>query len=182
MSILNLAATIFSIYFFLTVIMAHLLKRECILKRDSLSRYAIGKWGFMVTSGFIFIGLSQVIISWGFFNMGNIIPAILIFISAIGVWIVGLFRISEKRCLLLIHETGATIYFLFFSLALLYFSLFLSKNIFTLVIGGLTLILLLGMKWSYPDRYKKNSKFARIQKINILFINIWLILFPIIGL
>lgn len=180
MGALSIIAFTFGVYFLITSIIVHFIKKEYSFKKDTISKYAIGKNGIIITIGFIIIGLNQFIISWIFFNLGYTIPSIFLALSGMGVIIVSSVKTKKDNKISKAHVFGAAMQFGFFPLALISLIAIHGGNIFTLITGAVSLILALVIGIFY-SKYKRIeiSNFGLIEKIDILFINAWLIVTPL---
>lgn len=170
---MNLLISLMGMYFFLITSLVNIKNKELVAKSDALSKYVYGKYGFYLTIGFLVIGLNQIILGYmigSFAGLG-------LYLSGIGVIIVGLFKLREHKK---IHNIGAAMQFLFFPVALLL--KFISQKIyFDLAFGVITLSLagVLALFYYKNSRYK-TKHFGLVQKADIYTINIWLIITPML--
>jgi len=134
-----------------------------------------------MTLGFFLIGINQIILSWLLIKDNNLLASVCLFLSGIGVCLVGLTtheysngKFSKK------HYLGAGMQFLFFSLGALVYSLSESSWNLSLPISIITIIFV-PILFYYHKKYKyhKTSYFGLLQKLNVFLINIWLILSPL---
>jgi len=178
---INTIAVIFGIYFLVISLTLHFLKKEVSYAKTPISNYVIGKYGFLMTLAFWLIGVNQLIISYNFYKLNYMIPAIFIGLAGIGVIIVGFTRVEsiDKLKGVKLHEIGAAMQFLFFSIAAIIYGFSNELKIFSIIIGIFTFFLLLIMAKLYIKyRRKTINNYALFQKINTFLINIWLIIIP----
>ncbi|MFA6272320.1 MAG: DUF998 domain-containing protein [Patescibacteria group bacterium] len=184
--LLLLSATL-AFYFFLSVIIIHIVRKDLSLEKSALSEYAIGNKGAYLTTGLILIGFSEIIIAS--ISKDNFAASINLFLAGIGVTITGLIKmdkLGKKSLRNTIHNLGAILQFLFFPVAVYFFSsaisgssartYYIATSLVTSVLGILILIL--------HQRYVKDKihSYGLIQKVNILIINLWLIIIPLMQI
>ena len=177
MNLMNLLAFIFAVYFLIAFTLVHLIKKEYLFKKDALSEYAVGKWGFIITIAFFVIAFNQFLLSWKFFQSNHFFPSLFLALSGLGVLIVAIVKVHKRKDeLLKIHDFGAAMQFIFFPLALISYFIFSRNAFFTLVIGLITFIFIFILR-DANNKYDRGeiSNFGLIEKINILLINSWLI-------
>ncbi|PHS72179.1 MAG: hypothetical protein COB22_05630 [Cycloclasticus sp.] len=184
---LNLIAFVCAIVFSACVVIAHLINTELNWLSHTLSQYALGDKGLIITFGFYCIGLTQVLLAISFLSLrqkGISKGATLLFAAGIGVFIIALFPTQPPSVDILLrlpHIAGAISYFLLFPLAVLAISpgiktAGLKKYSFVtgyacLVLFVLLLVLFIAKSWvDVPF-------FGLLEKLNILIINAWLIVF-----
>lgn len=182
MSHLNFIASLFALYFLLAFFLIQIINKQIDFKKFPLSYYALKKYGIIMTLGFFFIGFNQFLISWLLFNQGYLIPSISLLLSGIGVCFVGTFKQENKNGeASKIHEIGAGMQFLFFPIGVIIYSIFSKDYTLSLPIGIITFLFIFLIYYGH-SKYKNNQikHFGIIQKSNILLINSWLLLFPLI--
>jgi hypothetical protein len=182
MNLLNALAFSFGVYFLIALILIHFLKGGLSIKKDTLSRYALGRWGFLITIGLLVVGVNQIIIASEFLKFNYFLPSLLIGLSGIGAITVGVIKIKENSTPKA-HEIGAAMQFFFFPLALISYFILYKNSIFTLFVGLVTFIFFLVMVATYKKKNRIGTfNYGLIQKINILFINLWIIIIPYFGI
>lgn len=170
MSILNILAFIFGIFFILTFIFIHLTRKDLNHIKSVYSLYALGKYGWLVKLALILISVNQIIISINFFYLGYYFPAFLIILSAIGSTLTGIIETNNKNILKnKMHDVGAYMYFLFLPISIISYS---PKD----TLGHILLIASVITLYFY---IKKLPNRGLVQKINIIISDIWLILTPL---
>ncbi len=173
-----IGATIFGII----AIIVHLLREDLVVSKNALSRYAIGKNGWILTLGFFSLAFSELLLSVALIKeYGISAGGILLGLAGVGILLLATFKmeLTENKTINgQIHNIGAGIEFLFFPISLLILSpIFENYNIsiFSKIIGFITLILFFIIAFLHIKKLtNKINYFGIIQKSNIFFITFWL--------
>lgn len=187
----NQVAFICALIFSVTVVVTHLVKTELNWLHHTLSQYAVGDNGLIITTGFYCIGLTQLLLAISFKRIYGIATskgALLLFGAGLGVFIVAFFPTQPSSANVLIrlpHIVGASAHFLLFPLAILVLTPSLQAGHlkkYSFITGyvclfffALLLVLFLMKPW--VDVYF----FGLLEKINIVMINAWLLVFSYRG-
>ena len=170
-----------SSFFAFTIGVLHLVRRDLDANSSALSKYALGRCGFLLTAGIYSIGLAEIILSVGLLNfrvfgLGN---ALLTF-AGVGALIVATFKLelSKHSFRGYLHDFGAGVQFLSFPFALLYLKelfLYHPLYLFTEIVAICNLLLFILITYLlYFQKTKRQEKyFGVIQKTNILLMNLW---------
>lgn len=185
--IVNLMAFICALIFTSSVVISHALKTDLNWINDTLSQYALGENGFIITVGFYCIGLTQVLLASSFMSLHRASTSkgsLLLFAAGLGVFIVALFPAQPATVDMftrLPHIVGASAHFLLFPLAVLVLRSSLhqgSLRRYSLITGRVCLcffIVLLVLFFIEP--WFGIPFFGLLEKVNILIINTWLLVF-----
>lgn len=184
---INQVAFICALIFSATVVITHLVKTELNWLSDTLSRYAIGDNGLIITIGFYCIGLTQVLLAISFKRAAGVAinkgPWLLCG-AGLGVFIVALFPTQPPSADMLTrlpHIAGASAHFLLFPLAVLVLTPSLKVGHlkkYSFITGYVCLfffVLLMVLFLMKP--WVDIHFFGLLEKINIVMINAWLIVF-----
>ena len=184
---LNIIAFICALAFTLSAIAAHLLKTELNWLNHTLSQYALGEHGLIITVGFYCIGLTQILLAISFmiFNQATISKgALLLFTAGLGVFVAALFPTQPPSADMLTrlpHIAGASAHFLLFPLAVLALTPSLDAGrlkSFSFMVGYVTLIFFIVLLALFVMKPIIDTPFFGLfEKVNILIINIWLLVF-----
>jgi hypothetical protein len=182
-----LLAFICAIFFTLTIVFAHAVTDHMIFASDTLSRYGLEKYGFVLGLGFCCIGLTQFIIAYLLLKQTNdnqLTPvSVFLLLSGMGVIIVAAIPTQLPPASIidrLPHIIGAVMQFFFFPVALLLLSRKLLGGTFkryTTLTGITTALLFTVLIILFVSPSMKDfAYFGLIEKVDILAINLWLIL------
>ena len=193
--IFHLIAFFCALLFSLCFIITHLVKIDLDSISSSLSMYALGQYGFIITIGFYSIGLTQVLLSIPLLVDDRYLlqkGAMSLFCAGFAVFLVAYFptKLPPANFLSqLPHVLGAGIQFLMFPLA----AMMLSSNmvegklkLYSLITGCVTFVFFLIILVLFMSRYHMSPPaelpfFGLLEKINIIVINLWLIVFSYYG-
>ncbi|MFA6272689.1 MAG: DUF998 domain-containing protein [Patescibacteria group bacterium] len=185
--ILLIIASVLASYFLFSVVLIHLIRRDLPIKQAALSEYALGKKGIFLSLGLILIGFSEIITA--ITSQDNFAASINLLLAGIGVTITGLIKmdkLGKKSLRNTIHNLGAILQFLFFPVAVYFFSSAISESpvkIYYIVTSLVTAIFGILIFTLHPKYVKNELRFyGLIQKVNIIIINLWVIVFPLIQL
>lgn len=176
-------ASLLATYFLAAVIIIHVVRKDLALRAVPLSKYVFGKKGIYLTMGFISIGISEIIIS---IIIDNTLAKQNLFLAGLGVIIVGIIKMDEinrKSLQNRTHNFGVILQFLCFPIAVIIFSFTNSglNRTYNIATGFVTLALFSLIFILYKKYVKKEIYwYGLLQKINILMINLWLIITPIL--
>lgn len=184
--ILSSLAFYLSVYFLITIFYAHVVKLDLDIIDNTLSYYALGEHGLVLTTGFYSIGLSQVLLAKTFVSFAENsrlkLVAIFMFLAGLGAILVALFPKQPDTAELverLPHIIGAITQFLFFPLAVLSLHSLLRPGAlkrYTSITGYFTLVMfavllsLFILKSSLPVH-----GFGLLEKLNIFAITFWIL-------
>ncbi|MEW4982158.1 MAG: DUF998 domain-containing protein [Cycloclasticus sp.] len=184
---LNLIAFFNALLFTMSVVITHLLKTELNWINHTLSQYALGEHGLIITVGFYCIGFTQVLLATSFmiFNQAAASRgALLLFAAGLGVFVVALFPTQPPSADMLTrlpHIAGASAHFLLFPLAVLALTPSLDAGrlkSFSFMVGYVTLIFFIVLLALFVMKPIIDTPFFGLfEKVNILIINIWLLVF-----
>lgn len=179
-------ALIFSVYFAISVIVAHITKTDLDFLKHTLSYYALGNKGLVLTVGFYSIGLSQILIA--FMLVRTITTtrikyaAVFLALAGVGAFLVATFPKQPDTADLILrlpHISGAIMQFLFFPVALLSLTRTLKPSKcrnYTLYTGIFTAVMFFVVLSLFILKSKINIPvFGLVEKIDILSITCWLI-------
>lgn len=184
---LNLMAFICALVFTFSVVISHALKTDLNWINHTLSQYALGDNGFIITFGFYSIGLTQVLLASSFMSLHRATTSkasLLLFAAGLGVFVVALFPTQPPSVEILErlpHIVGASAHFLLFPLAVLALTPSLHAGLlrsYSFITGYVSLfffIVLLVLFLIKP--WLDIPFFGLLEKINILMINVWLLVF-----
>ena len=183
MRLLLLISLLCGIYFLFAFIAVHMLKKGSSFRNVVLSKYAFGKYGWITSSSFLVTFLEEVLLGIYFISQNYFLPGLCLVLAGSGMLLVAFFKPKERGLKNNVHIFGATMQFFFFPFALLFLFLISRKELFSLLLGSLTLIFSLVMV-SLHKRYMQGKQvpYGLVQKINILLIDFWLIVFPLVRL
>jgi hypothetical protein len=182
MFIINLLSLIFVLNFLFVFIYIHIVRKDLTFSKNVLSVYALGEKGYLVKLALILVGLSEIIIAINFLFNNNLFSATFMIFAGVGAIICGLFNTNIKKLTISesIHRIGAGMQFVFLPLAILSLFIFSEESLFFLIISIISLLFLPVVVNSYKrDRL---GSYGFIEKLNIIFINICLVVFSIIFL
>ncbi len=179
---INLFALSFlgSSFFAFTVGAIHWIRKDLPAVSSALSKYALGSYGRLLTAGIYSIGFAEILLSLGLAKSSGLgLGNIFLMLAGVGAIVVATFKIElpKKTFGGYLHDLGAEMQFLFFPFALLQLeALFFqdSLRIFTNTIAYSNLFLSLLISYLYVSKTTSLQKyFGAIQKSNILFMNVW---------
>lgn len=185
--ILSLMSLVSAIYFLSITIIIHFLTKKLSFSKNWLSEYVHIKYGISLKIGFILVSFTEIFLSFLLFNIfeNTLLASIFLFISGIGAFIVGIFDSErEKKWAIkdLPHSIGVILQFTAFPISCFFYFLTLSNEslrIISLIFG--IIITILGICVIITYFSKKRRHIGIYQKIDILFINTWLIIASIIS-
>jgi hypothetical protein len=169
-----------SSFFLLSIGIIHLIRADLPAASAALSRYAIGPYGGLLTTGIYSIGLAEIFLSIGLVGSQNVsLGNVLLICAGISACMVATFHIEfpQKTFKGYLHDLGAGMQFLFFPFALLQL-----KNIFPhgplyvfteLVVLGNFLLLLPIAYLYFTKATHQEEYFGLIQKTNIILMSVW---------
>lgn len=170
----------------MSMIVAHIIKTDLDFIKHTLSYYALGDKGLVLTIGFYSIGLSQILIS--FLLVRNVsatrtnYAAVFLALAGVGTLLVATFPKQPDTADLILrlpHIAGAIMQFLFFPAALLSLVKAIKKTThrnYTLYTGLFTAVMFFVVLSLFILKSKINIPvFGLIEKIDILAITCWLI-------
>jgi hypothetical membrane protein len=182
----SLLALALSVYFCISIIIAHVIRSDLDFFKHTLSYYALGDKGLVQTTGFYSIGLSQILIS--FVLVKNVAvtrakyAAVFLALAGVGALLVATFPKQPDTAdiiLRLPHIAGAIMQFLFFPTALLSLVKAIKKSnyrSYTLYTGLFTAVMFFVVLTLFILKHKINIPvFGLIEKIDILAVTCWLI-------
>lgn len=175
-----------AVFFTLTIIFAHVTTDTLNFLSATLSRYALEEYGYILESGFISIGLTQLLLAFLLFNYINVKQlkpvSLFLFFAGIGVIVVAIFPTLPAPASIadrLPHIIGAVLQFFCFPVAVLKLSTKMARGTFktyTWYTGIVTTVLFIAMLFLFVlPSMKDFAYFGLIEKTNILAINFWLI-------
>jgi len=181
---LLLLASLLAIYFLLSIIIVHITRKDLPFLKTPLSKYAFGKNSFWLSSGFVLVGINEIIIAY---VIRDNFPASLgLSLAGLGVTIVGLIKmdaLNMQSSQNIIHNIGIILQFLSFPIAVGLLSLETFNfplKIYYLGTSLATLWLFIIIFVLYPKYEMDRVKYyGLIQKTNILLMNICLIIIPL---
>jgi len=176
-------ALICAIWFAISSIYLQIIRTDLDIVKDALSLYAIGSGGFILETGFYSIGITQILIAFMLFkkNAGKKASATAMFLAGLGAVIVGVMPTHVEPVDIIVklpHVIGATMQFVFFSIAVL----LLSKNLcsdgfrrYTISTGIITTMLFILILFLFIVSSKiEINFFGFVEKLEIYAINLWL--------
>lgn len=182
--LIRLLASTIAIYFIFISTYITLARRNLRFRNTPLSYYVFERGGAYLTLGFILIFINQTIISYLLLLDGFNISSLLMFISAIGILTLGVFKSRKRKCLSRnIHEVGASVFFIFFQISLTCIFVATGSYIFHLfftVSIALSLIPLGIIHFMNRKKVDIKKNHGVTQRVAIILINVWLILAPLI--
>ena len=184
---LNLVALLCALVFFFSIIIAHLLKPDLNWISQTLSMYALGDYGYIINTGFVCIGFTQILLAIALtmarpFNTTK--AAGFLSAAGVGVLLVALFPTEAQPADLvsqLPHIAGAIMQFLLFPFAALAIARPMPAGplkTYSLVTGYATMKLFIVILVLFFIKFTIDIPFfGLVEKIEILAINLWLITF-----
>lgn len=177
--------------FLVDMFLIHFIKPELNWTSETLSQYALGDGGYIINVGFYSFAIAQFV--WAAsLVLQNRMPVIhvplLFFLAGSGAFLVATFAVqpdSAEMTTRLPHIAGAVMQFMFFPLALMGIKNFIQDGRakhYTQLTAHITfllfvIILILFIFKSTPEF----QFFGLIEKINILFITLWMVIFPFVS-
>jgi len=176
-------AFISSVFFLGTIVVSHCLKKDISFKKDALSKFALGRYGFVLSLGLYSIGLAEIVLAFILFTeFGSLLGTSSLAAAGVGSVMVAMFKMEQPKETLrgYLHVTGAVVQFFAFPLALILLADYVHGGllyIFTLATCTLNIFLfswimiyvVAGTEHSVPF-------FGLIQKINIILMTAWVLL------
>jgi hypothetical membrane protein len=173
-------AFLLALYFLISSVLIHFLRPDLSVVVDPLSRFAIGKYSMVLTTGLFSLGICEVLVG---FCAGLTRPgAMLMLVAGVCVILVGIFPMEINGLSTVhgyIHLFAACIQFLFFPISLFLMGRSSDSSIvkpYTLLTAvGTFCLFILVIVFNYN---KSPNIFGLVEKIDILFINAWLLVHP----
>lgn len=168
-----------ALFFCFSFVLVHFVRDDLDLLRTTLSIYAVGPAGWVITLGFYAIAITEFLIAWRFLQMcqttGDLVITALLALAAIGAVLVAAFPYTVK----LPHNTGAVLQLGLFPLFLL-LRVWLHRDdvkwTFSAVIAFLCSLCFLLMLWDGLEIYNFVS-LGMAQKSEIICIALWLVIY-----
>lgn len=134
-----LCAIVGVLYFIMAVVILHLLRPDLNPVTHAVSNYAVGSFGFLMTSAFFVLALSECALAWGLArSLGSgrraTVSVVLLNLAAAGLVVTGLFRSDVNvphppaSASALVHWSGAGISFLSLMMAIFLLSGCFKRN------------------------------------------------------
>lgn len=167
------------LWFCFTFIVVHIVRDDLSLWRQTLSIYAVGPAGWLLTTGFYSVALTQLLIAYRLFQLrqsaGDLLAVTLLVLTAVGVVLVAMFPYTIKTP----HNIGAAMHLIFFPL-FLWLRVWLHRNdalwTFSVVVAVLSTVALLLLIWNGETDYNVGTS-AMAQKAEIIVIALWLLVY-----
>jgi hypothetical membrane protein len=182
---LNLVALLCALVFFSSIFVAHVLKPDLDWVSQTLSMYALDDYGYVINTGFICIGLTQILLATALFigKPFDVTKAAGLLLGAgLGVLLVAIFPTKAHPADLvsqLPHIIGAIMQFLLFPFAALAIARAMNAGRFksySLVTAYATMKLFIVVLVLFFIKFTIDIPFfGLVEKIDILAINLWLI-------
>ena len=160
-------------------VLVHVVRDDLSLWHTTLSIYAVGPAGWVLTLGFYAIAITQLLIAWRFFQLrqsaADLVIVTLLALAAIGAVLVATIPYTIK----LPHNTGAVLQLGLFPVFLLLRVWLHRADVlwtFSAVMAALSTIALLLMLWEGLDIFDLVS-FGLVEKAEIIFIALWLLVY-----
>jgi hypothetical membrane protein len=174
----NLAVT-GALLFCFAFVLVHIIRDDLSLLHRTLSIYAVGPAGWVLTLGFFSIAGTQILVAFRLYQLRRsaveLLAVALLVVAAIGIVLVAIFPYTVK----LPHNTGAALQLGLFPLfLLLQVALHRDKPLwkFTLVCAVLSAALFLLLIWNGQTDYDLGSV-GMAQKAQIIVNTLWLVVF-----
>jgi len=186
-NILSTGSFTFIIFFLISFILVQILKGDLSVKDDFISYYALGKYRSIITLGFLFYSVAQILLSLYYFVSNYYICFVFLLLSGLGMFMVSIFPADKDNKATLtgnLHFIGAIIYYSFILLGIT-FSLMLNINeifkYYTIInISFMTNILILLGLFTYNSKLIRFKIKGLIQKIYIIVATFWMIIMNLI--
>lgn len=167
------------LWFCLTFIVVHIVRDDLSLWRQTLSIYAVGPAGWLLTTGFYSVALTQLLIAYRLFqrrqSAGDPLVVILLVLAAVGTVLVAIFPYTIKTP----HNIGAAMHLILFPL-FLWLHVWLHRHdvlwTFSVVMAALSTAALLLLIWNGETDYNLGTS-AMAQKAEIFVIALWLLVY-----
>lgn len=160
-------------------VLVHVVRDDLSLWHTTLSIYAVGPAGWVLTLGFYAIAITQLLIAWRFYQLrqstADLLIVNLLALAAIGAVLVATFPYTVK----LPHNTGAVLQLGLFPVFLLLRVWFHRQDVlwtFSAVMAAFATIALLLLLWEGLDIFDLVS-FGLVEKAEIIFIALWLLVY-----
>ncbi|HNT29859.1 MAG TPA: DUF998 domain-containing protein [bacterium] len=171
-------------YFLLAVVSVHIIRTDLSIWKDAISRYAVGSFGLLVSSGLLAIGSAEVIT--GFFHMRQStirLPrtaGFVLLFCGLGICLAAFFPLdldlSQRTLSGILHDCGALVQFGGFPVALFLWHAQIATSAhaaYTRLIAFITFIL--GLAIGYMSLFATgHNYFGLIQKITVGLMVSWL--------
>jgi hypothetical protein len=177
----KIAAFIFICIFAAVSICIHFLRPDLYFLKYPLSRYTIGAYGFILSSGFVCFALSEILLGFNILTINDKLnpQTVLLIIAATGVLLATFFSMDLNHKPSLggnLHFTGAIIQFTAFPV----FSFLLYKRPFMVLLKKYALLVslitfLLCILMSVSIILKNDLLFSLSEKTDILVFTVWLL-------
>lgn len=167
------------LWFCFAFVVVHIVRDDLPLWQRTLSIYAVGPAGWVITTGFYSVALTQLLIACRFFQLrqcaGDLLVVTLLALAAVGTVLVAIFPYTIKAP----HNIGAAMHLILFPL-FLWLHVWLHRNDvlwrFSVVIAALSTAALLLLIWNGETDYNLGTS-AMAQKTEIIVIALWLLVY-----
>jgi len=174
----NLALT-GALWFCLAFVLVHIVRDDLSLWRQTLSIYAVGPAGWVITLGFFSIAGTQMLIAFRLYQLrqsaADVLAVGLLAVAALGIVLVAIFPYHIK----LPHNTGAALQLGLFPLFLLLRAAWHKDEPlwrFTLICALLSTSFFLLLMWNGETDYNLGTT-AMAQKAQIIVNTLWLVVY-----
>ncbi|NQV70414.1 MAG: DUF998 domain-containing protein [Pseudohongiella sp.] len=172
-------AVIAALWFCFSIILLHYVRDDLSLWHTTLSIYAVGPAGWVLTLGFYSAGISQALIAYRYYQLrsstGDLLTIGVLVLAAVGAILVALFPYPIK----LPHNTGAVMQLGLFPLSLLLRVVLRRDDSLWTFSATIALLCSLGFLLMLGDGMKIFDllSFGFIQKAEIICIALWLLFY-----
>lgn len=167
------------LWFCFAFVLIHIVRDDLSLWRRTLSLYAVGSGGWMITLGFFSIAITQFLIAFRLYQIkrsaGDVIASVMLLLAAMGIVLVALFPYTIR----LPHNTGAALQLGLFPLFLLLrATLHRGEPLwrFTVMCAVLSTSFFLLLLWNGETDYNIGTT-AMAQKAEIIVNTLWLLVY-----
>lgn len=168
-----------ALWFCFAFVLVHFVRDDLSLWNRTLSMYAVGPAGWVLTLGFYSIMITQLMIAYHLFRSGrstaDFIATVLLVLAAAGILLVAIFPYPVK----LPHNTGAALQLGLFPLFLLMHAVLYRDDLlrrFTLACALLSLAFFLLLVWNGETDLNVGSV-GMAQKSQIIVNTLWLVVY-----
>ena len=184
-SALSVSSFILVVFFIITAVLIHFLKRDLNVAFYPLSLYAVGKCGGILVAGLLAIGLAEMLIAISLYQKTALsrLPALCLFIAGTGVITVAVFQMDYTGTRTItgaLHLLGAAVQFVSFPVAVFLYSFDVKNRAmksYSRMTSVATFILLIAIACILIfDMTEEIGIYGLIQKTDIFFISVWLLI------
>ena len=180
MQIIFLLAFINSAVFLASIFLVHKLKPDLKFLPNALSKFALGKHGWILTIGLFAIGSAQILLAIGLAQISNLtLGHILLICAGIATYFIALYKMEYPRKTYRgrLHTISAGLQFTLFPLALLFLNLnFKDGGIYNYTAFTYTanfIFLFIIFIFFLRGNTHESRYFGAIQKTNIFLMSLW---------